>query len=325
MIQNAGGPINVSVVIPVFNAEATIGALTERLVEVFNDCGALQIVLVNDGSWDRTHEVCLALVDKLPHVVSYICLAKNFGEHNAVMAGLRHIMGDYVVIMDDDCQHHPEDAVRLVDEARARGLDLVYSDYPSREHHWFRILGSRFNGMVANFMLDKPKDLYLSSFKCLSRWLVREIVKYKGPFPYIDGLALRCTRNIGRIPIAHHRRPTGRSGYNLRKLVELWLNMCVNFSVMPLRVSAVLGLTLVVCGALLGVAVVLEKFTGRDIPAGWPFLAIITLLFSGVQLLTLGIIGEYLGRLFLSINEMPQFVIKEFRGVRGDGGDDTAD
>jgi glycosyltransferase involved in cell wall biosynthesis len=325
MIQKAGGHINVSVVIPVFNAEATIGALTQRLVEVFSDRCALQIVLVNDGSWDHTDEVCLALVDKLPHVVSYLCLAKNFGEHNAVMAGLRHTRGDYVVIMDDDFQHHPEDAVRLVDEAQAMGLDLVYSDYPSCEHHWLRILGSRFNGMVANFLLDKPKDLYLSSFKCLSRWLVREIVKYKGPFPYIDGLALRCTRNIGRIPIAHHRRMIGRSGYNLRKLVGLWLNMCVNFSVMPLRVSAVLGLILVVCGALLGVGVVLEKLTGRDIPTGWPFLAIITLLFSGVQLLMLAIIGEYLGRLFLSINEMPQFVIKEFRGVRADCGDDTAD
>jgi glycosyltransferase involved in cell wall biosynthesis len=296
MIQKASGHLNVSIVIPVFNAEATIGVLTERLVEVFSDRCALQIVLVNDGSWDRTHEVCLALVDKLPHIVSYICLAKNFGEHNAVMAGLRHSMGDYVVIMDDDCQNHPEDAVRLVDEARTRGLDLVYSDYPSREHHWFRILGSRFNGMVANFMLDKPKDLYLSSFKCLSRWLVREIVKYKGPFPYIDGLALRCTRNIGRIQVAHHR-----------------------------RVSAVLGLILMVCGALLGVGVVLEKLMGRDIPAGWPFLAIITLMFSGAQLLMLGIIGEYLGRLFLSINETPQFVIKEFRGVRGDCGDNTAD
>jgi glycosyltransferase involved in cell wall biosynthesis len=325
MIQKASGHLNVSIVIPVFNAEATIGVLTERLVEVFSDRCALQIVLVNDGSWDRTHEVCLALVDKLPHIVSYICLAKNFGEHNAVMAGLRHSMGDYVVIMDDDCQNHPEDAVRLVDEARTRGLDLVYSDYPSREHHWFRILGSRFNGMAANFMLDKPKDLYLSSFKCLSRWLVREIVKYKGPFPYIDGLALRCTRNIGRIQVAHHRRTIGRSGYNVRKLVELWLNMCVNFSVMPLRVSAVLGLILMVCGALLGVGVVLEKLMGRDIPAGWPFLAIITLMFSGAQLLMLGIIGEYLGRLFLSINETPQFVIKEFRGVRGDCGDNTAD
>src|SRR5262245_26221086 len=177
MIQKASGHIDVSVVIPVFNAEPTIAALTKRLVEVFSNCCALQIVLVNDGSWDRTHEVCLALVDKLPHIVSYICLAKNFGEHNAVMAGLRHTMGDYVVIMDDDFQNHPEDALRLVTEARARGLDLVYSDYSSREHHWFRILGSRFNGMVASFMLDKPKDLYLSSFKCLSRWLVRETVK----------------------------------------------------------------------------------------------------------------------------------------------------
>jgi glycosyltransferase involved in cell wall biosynthesis len=271
---------------------------------------------VNDGSSDRTHEVCTALVDKLPHVVSYLCLAKNFGEHNAVMAGLRHAFGDYVVIMDDDFQHHPEDAVRLIDTARTRGFDLVYSSYPRRQHHWLRVVGSRFNGMVANFMLDKPRDLYLSSFKCLRQWLVREIIKYTGPFPYVDGLALRCTRNIGVVEVPHHCRSTGQSGYNLKKLVQLWLNMCVNFSVMPLRLSMVLGMVLVACGAILSVAVVLEKLTGRDVPAGWPFLAIITLLFSGAQLVMLGIIGEYLGRLFLSMNETPQCVIKESRGVR---------
>jgi glycosyltransferase involved in cell wall biosynthesis len=295
MIEKSCGNVDVSIVIPVFNAELTIAALTEGLVEVFSDGRSLQIVLVNDGSKDGTHEVCVALVEKLPHLVSYLCLTKNFGEHNAVMAGLRHARGDYVVIMDDDGQHRPEDAVRLVDEARAKGLDIVYSSYPTREHHWFRILGSRFNGMMANWMLDKPKDLYLSSFKCLRRWLVKEIVKYHGPFPYLDGLALRCTGNIGHVQVTHHRRAAGRSGYNLRKLVGLWLDMCVNFSVVPLRVSAVLGFALVLCGAVLSVVVVLEKLVRQDIPTGWPFLVISRCCSLALNWLMLGIVASISG------------------------------
>jgi glycosyltransferase involved in cell wall biosynthesis len=325
MNEKTAGSISVSIVIPVFNAEPTITALVERLVNVFNDRYPLQIVLVNDGSSDHTHEACLGLVDKLPGMLSYIRLTRNFGEHNAVMAGLRHTVGQYVVVMDDDFQNRPEDAIKLVDEIRARHLDIVYAFSRRREHSWLRILGSRFNGMVANLMLDKPKDLYLSSFKCLRRWLVEEVVKYRGPFPYVDGLALRCTRDIGRVEVAHQRRAAGRSGYNLRKLMRLWLHMLINFSVMPLRLSSLLGLVLVACGVVLSIGVVFEKLMARDIPVGWPFLTIITMLFSGAQLFMLGVIGEYVGHLFLAMNETPQFVIRERRGFRMECGDDSHD
>ena len=308
--------VEVSIVIPVFNAEQTIAVLTDQLIEVFRDRATLQIVLVNDDSTDGTHDICLRLAAEHPNTIAYLRLARNFGEHSAVMAGLHAAFGAYVVIMDDDLQHRPEDACRLFDTARAGDLDLVYSVYPKQAHPWVRILGSRFNGWVANVMLDKPRDLYLSSFKCLSRWLVNEVVKYRGPFPYIDGLALRCTRNIGRVDVAHRRRAAGRSGYTVRKLIRLWLNMCVNFSVVPLRTSAVLGCVLVVCGMVLSGVVIVEKLVGRPTPSGWPFLAIITMLFSGTQLLMLGLMGEYVGRLFLSINDTPQFVIRECRGVR---------
>jgi undecaprenyl-phosphate 4-deoxy-4-formamido-L-arabinose transferase len=319
--------VDLSVVVPVYNAEQTIGVLTQQLVDVCSPRGALQVVLVNDGSRDRSHEVCLELTRKFPDVVSYLRLAKNFGEHNAVMAGLRHALGAYVVVMDDDLQHRPEDAVRMFEEARAQGFDLVYSYFPRREHSMGRRLGSRFNGWVANFMLDKPKDLYLSSFKCMSRWLVREIVKYRGPFPYVDGLALRCTRNIGRVEVTHRQRETGRSGYTLRKLIGLWGTMFVSFSVMPLRVSTLLGFVLIGLSAFGSVYVAMEKLAGRHVPEGWPFLAIITMLFAGAQLLILGILGEYLGRLYLAVNEMPQAVVQEVRGLGavGGGGDDGSD
>lgn len=308
--------IDVSVVIPVYNAEASIGPLVLDVMDAFRDRGRLQVVLINDASRDRSHEACLDLATKYPDTVTYLRLAKNFGEHNAVMAGLRHAIGAHAVIMDDDFQHRPEDAVRLVQAARAGDYDLVYSSFPEIRQPWRRVLGSRFNGWVANFMLDKPKDLYLSSFKCLSRWLVGEIVRYTGPFPYVDGLALRCTRNIGRVQVLHQARREGRSGYTLRKLVGLWLNVFVSFSVIPLRASAVLGFALII-GAVIGtVWVVIETFASRQVPAGWPFLAIISMLFSGAQLLILGVVGEYLGRLYLTINDTPQAVIRETHGLR---------
>src|SRR6267378_452107 len=198
--------IVLSVVVATYNAESTIAKLTQQLVDLHRHRGPMQIVLVNDGSRDRTHDECLELVERLPDMVSYLRLAKNFGEHNAVMAGLRHSLGEYVVVIDDDLQHRPEDAIRLFDEARRGHFDLVYSFFRQRHHSRHRRLGSWFNGVVANLMLDKPRDLYLSSFKCLSRRLVLEILKYRGPFPYVDGLALRCTRNIGRVEVVHCER-----------------------------------------------------------------------------------------------------------------------
>jgi undecaprenyl-phosphate 4-deoxy-4-formamido-L-arabinose transferase len=303
----------ISIVIPVYNGATTIGELVDRLIDIL-DTNRLQIVLVNDGSADQSDLVCRSLCVRHPETVTYVNLSKNFGEHNAVIAGLRHARGDYVVIMDDDFQNPPEEVTRLIDHACAHGYDIVYSRYPRKRHHWFRNLGSRFNDLVANFMLDKPRNLYLSSFKCLSRFTVREIIKYTGAYPYIDGLALRCTRNIGTVEVTHRSRRNGRSNYTLRRLVRLWLNMSVNFSVMPLRLSGLMGLVFSVVGFLLGVWAFVEKLLRPDTPIGWASVLVAIVLFSGVQLLMLGLIGEYLGRLFLTSNRTPQFVVREVFG-----------
>jgi len=300
----------ISIVIPVYNGTKTIGSLVDRLVNVAST-NTLQIVLVNDGSPDDSDAVCRAIQGRYPETITYVKLAKNFGEHNAVLAGLHHTRGDYVVIMDDDFQNPPEEVSRLIDHACTHGYDIVYSRYPLKHHHWFRNLGSWLNDRVANFMLDKPHDLYLSSFKCLSRFIVGEIVKYGGPYPYLDGLALRCTRNIGTVEVRHEPRREGRSNYTLRKLVRLWLNMFVNFSVMPLRASTLLGLVLSVIGFLLALEVFVEKMIRPDVPVGWASVLVAIVLFSGVQLVMLGLIGEYLGRLFLTMNQTPQFVVRE--------------
>ncbi len=300
----------ISVVIPVYNGARTIGPLVERLLAALSG-SPLQIVLVDDGSVDASDEVCRALNGRHAGMVTYVKLGRNFGEHNAVMAGLWHARGDYAVIMDDDFQNPPEEVGRLIDHARRHGYDIVYTHSPVKHHHWLRNLSSRLNDRVANFMLNKPRHLYLSSFKCLSRFLVGQILKYRGPYPYIDGLALRCTRNIGIIEVRHAPRREGRSNYTPRKLLRLWLNMFVNFSVMPLRVSTVVGLASSVLGLALGVEVLVERLVRPGVPVGWASVLVPIVLFSGVQLVMLGLLGEYLGRLFLTENQTPQFVVRE--------------
>lgn len=302
--------MNISIVIPVYNGAATIEPLVNRLIDEIG-MNSLQIVLVNDGSPDRSDEVCRAIQANFSEQVVYIKLAKNFGEHSAVMAGLHHARGDYVVIMDDDFQNPPEEVSRLIDYACTHDHDVVYTHYPWRYHHWFRVLGSHLNDFVANFLLDKPKSLYLSSFKCLSSFAVKEVIKYQGPYPYIDGLILRCTRNIGTIEVRHDPRREGRSNYTLRKLVALWLNMSVNFSVMPLRASTIMGLAFSAAGFLLGMLVSVERLMRPGLPIGWASMIVAVVMFSGIQLVMLGLVGEYLGRLFLMCNRAPQFVIRE--------------
>jgi undecaprenyl-phosphate 4-deoxy-4-formamido-L-arabinose transferase len=303
-----------SIVIPVYNSAATIGPLVDRL------CAALwahplQVVLVNDGSTDASDAVCRGLSMRYAGVVTYVRLARNFGEHNAVMAGLHHARGDYVLIMDDDFQNPPEEAARLAAYAAAHAYDIVYTAYAHKQHHWLRNLGSWLNDRMATILLDKPRDLYLSSFKCLNRFVVGEILTYRGPYPHLDGLALRCTHNIGVLPVQHAPRRNGRSQYTLRKLLRLWLNMFVNFSVMPLRLSTLLGLAGSALGLLLGFEVVAERILRPDVPVGWASVLVVILLFAGIQLVMLGVMGEYLGRLFLTENQTPQFVVREIMDV----------
>lgn len=309
-------PLSYSVVIPVYNGARTIGPLVDRLVEVLDRDG-LQIVLVNDGSPDHSDSVCRALQTRYPEHVEYVRLSKNFGEHNAVMAGLHHARGDHVVVMDDDFQNPPEEVRGLVAYAREFDYDVVYTRYDRKEHAVWRNLGSRFNDRMATWLLDKPRGLYLSSFKCMNRFVVNEVRKYAGPYPYLDGLILRCTRHIGTKTVRHDPRAEGRSNYTLRKLVALWLNMFVNFSVLPLRVSTVTGFACSALGVLLGLAVLAEKVMWPGTPLGWASIVVTVLTFSGVQLVMLGLVGEYVGRMFLSGNGTPQFVVRDV--CRGDG------
>jgi len=320
--EHAGArtPINrLSVLIPVYNSEATIGPLIDKVAEVLaGRYSSLELVLVNDGSIDASHECVLAATKRHPGLIRYVRLAQNFGEHNAVICGLRYITGDCVAIIDDDFQNPPEEIVHLVDKL-TEGHDVVYSCYAKKHHSWFRNLGSAFNDRVASCLLKKPRGLYLSSFKVMRAFLAKAVTRYDGPFPYIDGLILRTTAAIGVQECRHEDRLAGRSNYTLWRLVRLWLNMFTGFSVVPLRVASLLGLVMAATGFAMGIFFIIARLTGgvflkQSIPPGWASLIVCVTFFAGLQLCVLGLIGEYLGRLFLTVNRLPQFIVRETFG-----------
>jgi undecaprenyl-phosphate 4-deoxy-4-formamido-L-arabinose transferase len=308
--EHQSDPVELSFVIPVFNAAGSIGEVVRRIHELYGEM-SIEVVLVNDGSQDESEQRCRELAEHYPDSVVFLHLARNFGEHSAVLAGLNHAQGEYVAILDDDGQNPPEEVRRLYDAIRAGGYDVIYGRYRTKQHGWMRNLGSRFNDRVANLMLRKPRELYLSSFKLLNRFVVREITGYKGAFPYIDGLILRTTRNLGQIEVEHRSREGSESGYTLSKLMRLWLNMFLNFSIMPLRLSALLGLFTSLVSLFLLVAIVIDKlYINPEVTHGLPTVLVIVVFFAGVQLVILGTIGEYLGRLFLDHSKSPQFVVR---------------
>ena len=299
-----------SLVIPVYNGSRTIAGLVEHIHRVF-DGRSFEVVLVNDGSRDDSEQVCAALARRFTSTVTFVHLSRNFGEHNAVLAGLSHARGQYVGVLDDDGQNPPEEIVRMLDVLKAQNHDVVYGHYIEKMHSAFRNWGSRFNDRMATLMLQKPPDLYLSSFKVMNRFVVDELIKYQRPFPYIDGLIYRTTRNIGQIPVEHRANTNGRSRYDLRKLVALWLNMFLNFSVVPLRLAVYVGIA-TSCASVLGLLLIwIDKiWITRDLTVGISTVLGSIVLFSGIQLMILGVIGEYLGRMYLGHTRTPQYVVR---------------
>ena len=299
-----------SFVVPLYNSAATVEELV-REIEGLTIAGGQEIVLVDDGSRDETAEICRRLLLRAKVPTTLIRHARNYGEHNAVLTGWRHAAGSYLVNVDDDGQNPPAEGARLWEEARLRGWDVAYGHYRRKRHSWWRNAGSWFTNRVTDWALEKPPGFYLSSFRCVSAFVAGEVVRNSGPFPYIDGLILQVTQRIGSIEVRHDERRAGASGYTLRRLLRLWLSAWVNFSVMPLRLATVCGLLF----ALLGVAgfgvVIYLRLTNRGPAFGWGSLMAALLVFSGMQLVLLGLIGEYIGRMFLTVNQRPQAVVRE--------------
>jgi glycosyltransferase involved in cell wall biosynthesis len=301
-----------SFVIPLYFSGDTIRALVKE-IETLSIAGGHEIVLVNDGSRDATAAACQELVREATIPITYLEHARNFGEHNAVLTGWRHARGAHIVNLDDDGQNPPKEAVRLWQHAVSTGLDVVYGHYVEKKHAPWRNAGSWLTNRMADWALDKPKGFYLSSFRCVTSFAARAAAANGGPFPYIDGLLLQITHRIGSLGVQHEERTAGKSGYTLRRLLRLWASSFINFSMMPLRVATLLGLV-VGAGGMLGVGgVAYLRMTGQGPVFGWGSLMAALLLFSGVQLVILGIVGEYLGRMFLTVNQRPQAIVRDVR------------
>ena len=302
--------ITFSIVIPVYRSENSIGPLVNQIFEVLSD-KKLEIILVDDASDDNSAKVCRQLANNFPGKVKFVQLARNFGEHNATMAGLSHTKGQYVLVMDDDFQNPPEAALSLFQKIQSGDFDVVYSKYDHKKHKLWRNFGSWTHNLVATFLLGKPYELYLSSFKVMSRFAVNQILNYQGPFPYIDGLLLQSVSKIGSTVVPHHDRNIGKSSYTLFRLLSLWLNAFTNFSIVPLRAAFLIGLFGFLVGTGIIVLLIYERFSHYGLPTGYLMLMTTSLFLSSSILVVVGLVGEYLGRILLNINGKPQYVVRE--------------
>jgi glycosyltransferase involved in cell wall biosynthesis len=292
---------NVSIVIPVYNSETTLARLVADIFDKLQEV-TFEIVLVNDGSKDNSDQVCKTLVKEFSNI-KYIKLRKNFGEFNAVMCGLNYVEAAYAVLIDDDFQNPPSEIVKLLNHAQNHDYDVVYSYYETKKHHFFRNLGSKCINALTTYLFNKPKDLYLSSFKLLKKDLIDEIIKYKSPFTYIDGIIFQITDNIGKVQVLHSKREKGVSNYTVSKLLSIFLTALFGYSLLPLRITLFTGIITI----LVSIVYMIVYFAGMINEWGSP----VIMFFGGLILTSIAILGEYMGRTFMHVNGNPQFIVKE--------------
>ncbi|MBO5472242.1 MAG: glycosyltransferase family 2 protein [Lachnospiraceae bacterium] len=302
----------VSFVIPCYRSEQTIGGVIEEINSTMAGLPqySYEIVLVNDASPDDTFEVIRELCRQQPDICG-VNLAKNFGQHAALMAGFHYVRGEIVVCLDDDGQTPASEVGKLL-QGIEEGADVVYAKYAHKQHNTFRNFGSKVNELMTRVMLGKPKELYLSSYFAARRFVVEEMLRYTNSYPYVIGLVLRSTKKIINVEVTHREREIGTSGYTVSKLLALWINGFTAFSVKPLRLATVMGVISACGGFLYGIYTIIKKlFINPDVVIGFSALMAAIVFFGGVIMLMLGIIGEYIGRIYISLNNSPQYVIRE--------------
>lgn len=301
-----------SIIIPCYRSSQTIRKVVEMTMHELEKLGKreYEFVLVDDCSPDggETIAALLGLVRDYD-CVKVVELAKNAGQHNAVMAGLNHASGDAFIAMDDDMQTHPSQLKLLLDEFD-KGFDIVYGYYPEKKHSKFRNFGSYINYLTIRILLKKPKDLKTSSFWVIKRFVRDYAVQYRSAYTHLQGLFLRTTRNISSVPIRHFEREVGSSNYTLGKLLKLWSNI-LGFSIVPLQMAMYTGFLFAVLGVLGAVGVIIQKILRPITYIGWSSTMAAICFFSGINLMFMGVIGEYVGRIFLGMSQNPQFVVRE--------------
>lgn len=298
----------ISIVIPVYNSHECVAELSRQIADSLQGIDYEQIMVNDcsrDSSWEEIQKAAAANKNLLG-----INLRKNGGQDSAILTGLNYASGKWVVIMDDDLQHSPYDIPKLYEEAK-KGFDVVYADFDTKKQRLWKNLGSWFNGKISEIALGKPKEIYLSPFKIIARPIVQEMIKFNNLFPYIDGLIFQVTKNITQIAIEHHKRELGKSNYNLIKSIKVFLRMLFGFSTMPLAIASFMGFTSAFVGLIFAIVYLVEYFTGKADVTGWTTLVVLILILGGLILVSLGIIGEYLGRMYLTINNYPKFIVKD--------------
>lgn len=303
-----------SVVIPCYNAEKNIENVVKRDIEIFQKNGIenFEFVLVNDCSKDNTWEILKNMSEKSDNIIS-VNLAKNSGQHGAIMAGFHFVSGDYIVVSDDDGQTKMEVIPEMFDKMH-EGYDVVSTNWVERgKRSLIRKMGTKLGNVVNDVLIDNPENVVVSVFFLAKRFIIDEVVRYQNPYPYIAGLILRTTHNIGVIEVEQLPRQSGMSGYSFKKLLGLWMNGFTAFSIVPLRLASYVGTLCAFLGFVYGIYIVLRKLMINDLMTGWGSTTAIILFVSGIILCVLGLIGEYVGRIYMCINNTPQYVIKEVR------------
>jgi glycosyltransferase involved in cell wall biosynthesis len=302
-------PIKLSIVIPVYNSEDCLLELNTQIEKAFVDFPSYELILINDRSKDTSWEKIVEVCEKNKNALG-VTLRKNAGQDNAIMAGLRIAKGQFITIMDDDLQHSPNDILKLYDEC-LKGYDICYALFPAKKQKLWKNIGSWLNGKLSEKLLSKPKDIYLSPFKVFRKEIAEEMVKYTGPYPYIDALILSITNNITQIPIEHHSRYKGHSNFNLLRSISVFFKHATGYSIYPLRLAVYLGFACASFAFIFGIYFLYDYFATGNKVEGWISTILLILLFGGAILISLGIIGEYVGRIFLTINNKPQYTIEK--------------
>ena len=303
--------MKISFVIPCYRSQKTLAGVIREVQETMATLNGYtyEIILVNDASPDDTFSEIRRLCKENDNIIGSD-MAKNFGQHSALMAGFHEVSGEIVVCLDDDGQTPANEVGKLLDKIN-EGYDVVYAEYANKRHSKFRNFGSHLNSIMTEQLLEKPKDLYLSSYFAVRRFIVEEMIRYDNAYPYITGLVLRSTKNICNVEVKHREREVGESGYSLSKLLGLWLNGFTSFSVKPLRLATFSGLFAAFLGVVFIIVTVIRRLIDQNIPIGWSSTISVILLMGGMILFVLGIIGEYIGRIYICINHSPQYVIRE--------------
>ncbi len=301
----------VSFVIPCYRSEHTLENVVAEIHKTLKDMEQYdyEIILVNDCSPDGTWAVIRRICQENNRIRG-INFAKNFGQHAALMAGLRQSSGDYVVCLDDDGQTPADEVGKLLGKLE-EGYDTVYASYAHKQHSLFRNLGSKVNELMTRIMLEKPRQLYISSYFAVRRFVVEDMVRYENSYPYVIGLVLRATKNITNVEVSHRERQEGSSGYNLKKLLGLWFNGFTAFSVKPLRIATCIGCLSAAVGFLYGLYTIIKRMVNPQVPMGFSSTMAAIVFFGGMIMIMLGLIGEYIGRIYISLNNSPQYVIRE--------------